>query len=86
MDYENIFYFSTEGSVPEAGAVSSRIPSSISLPCQNSRAICTELAQVMSPSGKVIGGFIQYRIKEHTLCLPATTIDGVLSIGKCKPH
>lgn len=85
MDYENIFYFSTEGSVPEAGAVSSRIPSSISLPCQNSRAICTKLTQVMSPSGKVIGGFIQYRIKEHTLCLPATTIDGVLSIGKCKP-
>lgn len=85
MDYENIFYFSTEGSVPEAGAVSSRIPSSISLPCQNSRAICTKLIQVMSPSGKVIGGFIQYRIKEHTLCLPATTIDGVLSIGKCKP-
>ena len=85
MDYENIFYFSTEGSVPEAGTVSSRIPDSISLPCQNSRAICTELTQVMSPSGKVIGGFIQYRIKEHTLCLPATTIDGVLSIGKCKP-
>lgn len=85
MDYENIFYFSAEGSIPEVDEVSSRIPGSISLPCENSRAICTEFTPVMNPSGKAIGGFVQYRIKEHILCLPATTVDGFLSIGKYNP-
>lgn len=84
MDYKNIFYFSAEGSIPEVDEVSLRIPRSISLPCENSMAICTEFTPVMNPSRKAIGGFVQYRIKEHTLCLPVTTVDGFLSIGKCK--
>ena len=85
MNYENIFFFSSTGSIPETVAASGGIPGTINLPRQSGEAIRTDLTQVMSPSGQSIGGFVQYRAGEHLLCLPATPVDGVLSIGKCKP-
>ena len=85
MNYENIFFFSSADSIPETVAASGGIPGTINLPRQSGEAIRTDLTQVMSPSGQSIGGFVQYRAGEHLLCLPATPVDGVLSIGKCKP-
>lgn len=85
MNYENIFFFSSADSIPETVAASGGIPDTINLPSQRGEAICTDLTEIMSPSGQVIGGVVQYVIGEHLLCLPATSINGVLSIGKCKP-
>lgn len=85
MNYENIFFFSSTGSIPETVTASGRIPDTINLPRQSGEAICTDLTEIMSPSGQVIGGFVQYRAGEHLLCLPATPVDGVLSIGRCTP-
>lgn len=85
MNYENIFFFSSADSIPETVAASGGIPDTINLPSQRGEAIRTDLTEIMSPSGQVIGGVVQYVIGEHLLCLPATSINGVLSIGKCKP-
>lgn len=85
MDYENIFCFSSKVYAEESYADPLRIPNKINIPYQSDMARRTNLTQIMSPSGNVIGGVVQYHIKEHTLCLPTTTVDGVLSIGKCNP-
>ena len=85
MNYENIFFFSSADSIPETVAASGGIPDTINLPSQRGEAIRTDLTEIMSPSGQVIGGVVQYVIGEHLLCLPATSINGVLSIGKCNP-
>ena len=85
MNYENIFFFSSADSIPETVAASGGIPDTINLPSQRGEAICTDLTEIMSPSGQVIGGVVQYVIGEHLFCLPATSINGVLSIGKCNP-
>ena len=85
MNYENIFFFSSADSIPETVVASGGIPDTINLPSQRGEAIRTDLTEIMSPSGQVIGGVVQYVIGEHLLCLPATSINGVLSIGKCNP-
>ena len=86
MNYENIFFFSSADSIPETVAASGGIPDTINLPSQRGEAICTDLTEIMSPSGQVIGGVVQYVIGEHLFCLPATSINGVLSIGKIAIH
>jgi hypothetical protein len=82
------FYHFTSQSYPTGTNVSPwhNIPEVITLPDDKIPvATCTDQVPVRGYSGQVIGGFVQYRIKEHTLCLPVTTVDGFFSIGKCKP-
>lgn len=82
------FYHFTSQSYPTETNVSSwhNIPEVI--PFHDDKipvATCADRVPVRGYSGQVIGGFVQYRAGEHLLCLPATPVDGFLSIGKCKP-
>ncbi|WP_294620930.1 AAA family ATPase [uncultured Bilophila sp.] len=82
------FYHFTSQSYPTDSDVSSwhNIPEVI--PFHDDKipvATCADRVPVRGYSGQVIGGFVQYRAGEHLLCLPATPVDGFLSIGKCKP-
>ena len=82
------FYHFTSQSYPTGANVSSwhNIPEVITLPDDKIPvATCADRVPVRGYSGQFIGGFVQYRAGEHLLCLPATPVDGFLSIGKCKP-
>ena len=88
LNIDNFYHFSSQ-SYPTGANVSSswhNIPEVITLPDGKIPvATCADRIPVMGYSGQVIGGFVQYRAGEHLLCLPATSVDGVLSIGKCNP-
>lgn len=88
LNIDNFYHFSSQ-SYPTGANVSSswhNIPEVITLPDGKIPvATCADRIPVMGYSGQVIGGFVQYRAGEHLLCLPATPVDGFLSIGKCKP-
>ena len=88
LNIDNFYRFSSQ-SYPTGANVSSswhNIPEVITLPDGKIPvATCADRIPVMGYSGQVIGGFVQYRAGEHLLCLPATSVDGVLSIGKCNP-
>lgn len=82
------FYHFTSQSYPTGANVSSwhNIPEVITLPDDKIPvATCADRVPVRGYSGQFIGGFVQYRAGEHLLCLPATPVDGFLSIGKCNP-
>lgn len=86
LNIDNFYFFSECQPTGVNTSFYWRIPKVITLPDDKIPvATCTDRIPVMGHSGQVIGGFVQYRAGEHLLCLPATPVDGVLSIGKCKP-
>lgn len=88
LNINNFYFFSSQSHSTGANASSCwhNIPEVITLPDKKIPVTTyTDRIPVMGHSGQVIGGFVQYRAGEHLLCLPATPVDGVLSIGKCTP-